>query len=245
MLHNKRSNQPHVHFLTNIRQKSLADGSLDIVALTRFSDSISSTTVSHLASLHAKAYIADRHSAIITSANLTNSGLGSNLEYGVMFRDQICVDYLRRDFKAIAGLGNIIPHFSLEEIAELTQKRRQTARQQLSNPEDNELKILLAQVIEQSRESVLKARARGKTTNGILTGAILFLLERHGPLATPDLHPRIQSIHPDICDDTIDRVIGDVHFGKKWKHYVRNAQQGLKRRGQIEFLTDGRWSLVG
>ena len=41
------------------------------------------------------------------------------------------------------------------------------------------------------------------------------------------------------------RPVGDVHFGKRWKHYVRNAQQGLKRRGQIELLADGRWSLVG
>jgi len=41
----------------------------------------------------------------------------------------------------------------------------------------------------------------------------------------------------------VDRIIGDVHFGKKWKHYVRNAQQYLKRHGEIEF--DGeRWHLT-
>jgi len=50
----------------------------------------------------------------------------------------------------------------------------------------------------------------------------------------------VQQIHPDLCDDTIDRVIDAVHFGKKWKHYVRNAQQALKRKGLIDF--DGqRW----
>jgi hypothetical protein len=26
-----------------------------------------------------------------------------------------------------------------------------------------------------------------------------------------------------------------VHFGKKWKHYVRNAQQYLKTHGEIRF----------
>mgnify|MGYP001617338381 CR=1 FL=1 len=70
----------------------------------------------------------------------------------------------------------------------------------------------------------------------------LYLLQKHGPLTTTQLHPLIQNLHPDLCDDGIDRVIDGVHFGKRWKHMVRNAQQYLKRSGQIRF--DGRcWSL--
>jgi len=42
---------------------------------------------------------------------------------------------------------------------------------------------------------------------------------------------------------TPDSAIEGVNFGKKWKHYVRNAQQYLKRHGQVQF--DGaRWRLV-
>ncbi len=38
-------------------------------------------------------------------------------------------------------------------------------------------------------------------------------------------------------------VINVQHFGKRWKHAVRNAQQYLKRTGQIVF--DGkRWALA-
>jgi len=38
-------------------------------------------------------------------------------------------------------------------------------------------------------------------------------------------------------------VIDGVHFGKRWKHYVRTAQAFLKRKGQIYY--DGeRWHLV-
>jgi hypothetical protein len=38
-------------------------------------------------------------------------------------------------------------------------------------------------------------------------------------------------------------VINGQQFGKRWKHAVRNAQQYLKRSGQIVF--DGmRWSLA-
>jgi hypothetical protein len=50
-------------------------------------------------------------------------------------------------------------------------------------------------------------------------------------------------MHPDICDDRIDRVIDGVNFGKKWKHHVRTAEQALKRAHKIEF--DGeRWYLA-
>jgi hypothetical protein len=46
-----------------------------------------------------------------------------------------------------------------------------------------------------------------------------------------------------MCDDSIDRVIDGVHFGKKWKHMVRNTQQFLKSRREIE-LREGLWRLV-
>jgi hypothetical protein len=53
----------------------------------------------------------------------------------------------------------------------------------------------------------------------------------------------VQAIHPDLCDDSIDRVIDGEHFGKKWKHQVRSAQSYLKRIGSVQ-LRDGKWRLV-
>ena len=44
---------------------------------------------------------------------------------------------------------------------------------------------------------------------------------------------RVAAIHPDLCDDSVDRVINGIHFGKKWKHAVRTAQQSLKNKGTI------------
>ena len=64
-----------------------------------------------------------------------------------------------------------------------------------------------------------------------------------GPMATSVLHPLISEIHPDLCDDTLDRVIDGRRYGKKWKHAVRTAQAHLKSRGVIGF--DGRsWFVV-
>jgi hypothetical protein len=53
----------------------------------------------------------------------------------------------------------------------------------------------------------------------------------------------IENIHPDLCDNTVDRVIDGKRFGKKWKHAVRTAQQQLKREGLVA-LSGGRWLLV-
>ena len=89
---------------------------------------------------------------------------------------------------------------------------------------------------------LLRHRARGKTTHAIFADTIRFLLAK-GPLRTNELNPLIQLLHPDLCDDSVDRVIEGVHFGKKWKHYVRTAQQHLKRRGEIQ-LDGARWHLV-
>jgi hypothetical protein len=50
-------------------------------------------------------------------------------------------------------------------------------------------------------------------------------------------------MHPDLCDDKLDRVIGGVNFGKKWKHLVRSAQQALKREGCIA-LDGSKWRLT-
>jgi len=72
--------------------------------------------------------------------------------------------------------------------------------------------------------------------------AIIYVLSQ-GPIPTEQLYPKVQTLLPDLCDDEIELVINGRRFGKRWKHAVRNAQQYLKRSGQIEF--DGaQWSLV-
>ena len=63
-------------------------------------------------------------------------------------------------------------------------------------------------------------------------------------MATPEIHPMIRNIHPDLCDDGLERVIRGVRFGKAWKHRVRGAQQALKRRGRIKRDSQGRWGLT-
>ena len=84
--------------------------------------------------------------------------------------------------------------------------------------------------------------ARGPI-HGVFAATILYLLAKHGPMPTTELHPRVQATHPDLCDDSVDRVINGQRFGKKWKHATRTAQQHLKKQGRID-LVNGKWTLI-
>lgn len=228
----------HVNIVTNLAVDSLLSGSIDAAALLYLAQSIPNSTVTYLPSLHAKIYVADTKVAVITSANLTNKGLAGNHEYGVLLRDPMLVSRVRTDLTRYASLGNKV---SLETLAALTQASQElkAIRQKADQSIKAKLKAAFEQRTEEAKLELLKARAKGKTTHGIFCDTVLYLLEQKGPCRTIELHPLVQQIHPDLCDDTIDRVIDDVHFGKKWKHYVRNAQQALKRNGLIDF--DGQY----
>ena len=232
----------HVDIVANLAVDSLLSGSVDVAALLYLAQSIPNSTVTYLPSLHAKIYIADTRVAVITSANLTNKGLAGNHEYGVLLRDPVLVSKVRTDLTKYASLGNKV---SLETLAALTQVSQElrVVRQKADKSIKAKLRAAFEQRTEEAKLELLKARAKDKTTHGIFCDTVLYLLGQKGPLRTVALHPLVQQIHPDLCDDTIYRVIDGVHFGKKWKHYVRNAQQALKRRGDIGF--DGeRWFLM-
>jgi hypothetical protein len=232
----------HVNIVTNLAVDSLLSGSLDVSALLHLVQSIPNSTVTYLPSLHAKIYIVDNKAAIVTSANLTDKGLTGNHEYGILLRGFAVVSKVRDDLTRYASLGNRVSTDTLAALAQAAQELK-AMRQQADRSVKARLRAAFEQRTEAAQLELLKARAKGKTTHGIFCDTVLYLLEQKGPLNTADLHPLVQQVHPDLCDDTVDRVIDGVHFGKKWKHYVRNAQQALKRKGFIDF--DGqRWFRV-
>ena len=70
--------------------------------------------------------------------------------------------------------------------------------------------------------------------HAVFEKTILYLLKTRGPLETKSLHTLVSAIHPDLCDDSVERIIDGKTFGKKWKHAVRTAQQKLKKKGLAE-----------
>jgi hypothetical protein len=177
----------------------------------------------------------------VTSANLTQPGITGNLEYGVAFSDEIVVREIRRDLQGYAQLGARVGTSEIEvmlrETAELKQAFLRAERSIRV-----EARRAFREKLEAAHVRLLRQRVKGTTTHAILSDTILFLLAR-GPLRTTELHPLIQQLHPDICDDSIERVIDGVRFGKRWKHYVRTAQQFLKRTGRIRYSGE-QWHLV-
>lgn len=220
-----------VGIMTDLRPDSILAGSLDIESLLAFADSTPNLIVTYLPNLHAKVYVADNHTALVTSANFTDGGLRRNFEHGVVTSDTVTVMQVRNDMQEYAALGSIVTFDSLKAMASIAAdlkslqiKAERSIRQKFRTAFNKKL--------EEARTKLLTVRAEGKTTHGIFADTILYLLAGK-PIRTIEMHPLIQQLHPDLCDDSQDRVIQGVHFGKKWKHFVRMAQQHLKRQGLI------------
>ena len=231
-----------VKILTNLAIDSMLQGATDPSALLDFCSAVPSTEVRHLPGLHAKVYIADGHSAIISSSNLTVGGLYRNYEYGILLSEPTLVSEVANDLEGYGNLGVQIDQIDLVELASAV-KELQERQSRLVSSGRRQLRHEFQDKLDKAKESLLILRAKsGQSTNAIFSQTILYLLKK-GPQATRQLHPLIQQIHPDLCDDSIDRVISGVRFGKRWKHMVRNAQQSLKEQGLIRF-DGGKWRLA-
>ena len=78
-------------------------------------------------------------------------------------------------------------------------------------------------------DAVLALRA-GEATTTIFGRAVLYALRRRGAMTTVEIHDVVRRLLPDLCDDRVDRVIGGVSFGKKWKHMSGTPSSGCSRR---------------
>lgn len=236
-----RTKSIDLRIVTDLSRDNLLSGSTDAASLLRLADAIPGTKIRFLPSLHAKVYIADERRAVVTSSNLTDNGMFRNIEYGVSLEDPLTVASVRADVLRYSELGSPIGQEQLqtlvrisEELRDLNRIAQRSLRRRFRREFDR--RVAAADV------EILRVRAAGRTAHAIFAETILHLL-RSGPLRTVDLNRKIQQIHPDLCDDSVDRVIDGQHFGKKWKHGVRTAQAHLRRAGRIERVGD-HWNTV-
>ena len=233
---------PEIHLLTNLKEESLLQGSVDSKAIAQFCREIPTATVRHLPGLHAKAYVADEHTAIITSGNFTNGSLYRNYEYGIRVDDTEMVHKIADDLREYGNLGAVVSLEELDQLAKVTETLRNKHSEALNSVRPD-VKQEFERELELTRESILQLRGKpGETTNSIFMRTILYLLRKE-PMATTELHSHVQNIHPDLCDDDADRVINGIHYGKRWKHLVRAAQEHLKDREMIE-RPSRKWRLI-
>jgi phosphatidylserine/phosphatidylglycerophosphate/cardiolipin synthase-like enzyme len=237
----RRSASVDLDIVTDLCRDNLLSGVTDVASLLRLAKAIPHTRIRFLPSLHAKVYLADQKRAIITSSNLTNNGMLLNFEYGVSIGDPLTVANVRADILRYSQLGSPVDQVQLLTLVHITEDLRdlsQTALRSVNRRLRREFDRRLAA----ADLEILRVRTAGRTAHAIFADAVLHLL-RSGPMRTVELNRSIQRIHPDLCDDSVDRVIDGQHFGKKWKHGVRTAQAFLRRAGRIERVGD-RWSLV-
>lgn len=229
----EKSPPPQVDILTNLAVDSMLQGTIDLDAIVSFCQWNPLTTVRHLPGLHAKVYVADDHLAIVTSGNLTYAALHRNYEYGIRITDGDMVRKIAQDLQEYGSLGSAVALPELEQVAAIAKTLRagyedtvRAARGEVSREFERQREAV--------RESLRSIRAQaGESTNSIFARTILYLLKDNS-LTTPQINAAIAAIHPDLCDDSIDRVINGVSFGRRWKHMVRNAQLHLRRGGLIQ-----------
>jgi FtsZ-binding cell division protein ZapB len=229
-----------VRVVTDLRAESVLGGALDMEALKTFVSLIRKLEIITLPHLHAKVYVFDNTLAVISSANLTSSGLDSNYEYGVGIRDPILVKCVKTDMDAYARVGNILLQKQIDELSEVA-KEISVEYQNVQRSTTASVKKRFNEKLRNANFRFTEAMVAERSARALFSEAILYVLSK-GSLPTRSLHPQIQMLLPELCDDSIELVIHGERFGKDWKHNVRNAQQGLKKRGLITF--DGSvWSL--
>lgn len=228
-----------VTFITDLSPEAICQGSTEPEAIRSVAHQVPRLRVRHLPRLHAKVYVGDSTMAIITSGNLTAGGLRQNYEYGIQLSEPPGVARIREDVTTYANLGAQVENDQLAQYCEIARDVRLTyekARRSITA----HVRRRFQAVVRRAEDELVRLRLAGGAMHTVFAQTILYLLRKLGPLTTVQLHSRIEAVHPDLCDNTVDRIIDGKRFGKKWKHAVRTAQQQLKKRGLIDLKKD-RW----
>jgi hypothetical protein len=175
----------------------------------------------------------------VTSGNLTSAALYRNVEYGIEVRDSQIVGLILDEFSDLETAGTRIFRPELDRYVEAAKKVRETYERQQRSARAS-VRHAFEEAFRDAEDDLIRLRLAGGAMHTVFARTIVYLLRKYGPMATPQLHALVQQLHPDLCDDTVDRVIDGKHFGKKWKHAVRTAQQQLKKAGQVAYH-DGIW----
>ncbi len=237
----EQKNEVSVRTLTSLNVESVLAGALNVDALGVLANVSVSSSVITLPRLHAKIYVFDESRAVVGSANLTTSALDFNFEYSVALTDPLLVQQVIADIGAYARLGSEVRKENIAELSAMvgTLAAEHRRRQRSASKEAEEaFRNALVGADRTFSETLVGERSAQET----FSEAVLYVLSDR-PAATREIHPQVQQLLPDLCDDNEELVINGDRFGKAWKHQVRNAQQSLKRRGLID-LTDGKWHLT-
>lgn len=114
-----------IKILTRIKIQDLIEGASDLEAFEKLLEIDKlpgiKAEVRCISNLHAKVYIFDEDSAIVTSSNLTPSGLKSNIEYGIEVKDSIAIRQMLNDMETYWRGAETLTMETIKEIWERMQ----------------------------------------------------------------------------------------------------------------------------
>jgi hypothetical protein len=229
-------------FVSDLSPRNIYQGATDPNSFRLLFNSINSVILFHLPRLHAKVYVSDSNKAIITSGNLTAGGLYNNFEYGIFTDEEININFIKKDLLNYGNLGALINYEEIktycsisEEIKLLYKQKEKSSKKEFENK--------FNKAVEKADTELIKAKIGSGALHSVFEKTIYYILQKNESLPTSSINEQIAEIHPDLCDNDVDRVINGIHFGKKWKHAVRTAQQHLKKKGLVNF-ENGNWRIV-
>lgn len=133
-----KSNNVKITVVTSINIANLINGSLDVSALNLLLKN--DIKVYNFQNLHAKIYLFDKINAIITSANLTNSAMFKNYEYGVKINNDDALSIIYNDFKQMIDGSNQI---TLDDIDNINIKIEYHKKEKTIVSNDNDDSIII------------------------------------------------------------------------------------------------------
>ena len=229
--------------LTNLDREAVSSSALDLTALQRLVQMSPSSKLFGLSNLHAKVFVADEKAAIVTSGNLTRSGLDSNIEYGVLLRQPRIVRAVREDMLSFTPLGDQVDESLLAELLPLESELR-LARENMNRSPTPDAQRRFDTVMREARIALVSAQLGNRTAHAAFGDAIQFVLAK-GPQSTKIIEQEVRQLMPALCDDNEYFMIKGERYGKTWKRRLRHAQLHLKRRGVLAYDPSAKtWALV-
>lgn len=172
--------------LTDLSRDNILRGVTDVGALAEITRVHPTAVVRFLPSLHAKVYVADESQAIVTSGNLTDSGLCRNFEYGVVFTDSASVRAVKHDVLQYASLGSLIDQEQLDSLTTVVSELREM-QQAAERSIRSRLRRAFERRLREMDDKLLQVRAAGRTGHAVFADTIVHLL-RMQPMTTVELN---------------------------------------------------------
>jgi HKD family nuclease len=210
-----------IELITSFKLVNICSGSLDLSGLEKIIDH--NGKVFNFSKLHSKIYLFDEKDAIITSGNMTNSGMLNNFEYGIYLNDLETIKKINNDFEKLLNdeRTGVIKQKNIDTVRSILSKIERPKRISLPKIEAY-LSDDVNDILELPVESI----------SGSLTGW------------KAEIFKCANSLPSDIFNlDDINRFI--PHLKRKYPNNnhiqdkIRQQLQILRDLGLIEFLGNG------